>query len=337
MTAVVLAYGPEPMLGECVHALLASTGVDLDVVLVDNGCTGDAVDLLRDVPGVSVLSPGTNTGFTGGCNLGAQHAQAPVLAFVNGDAVVRPDAIEALVRALDDESIGLASGSLRLYHEPETMNSAGNPVHFTGLSWAGGLGEPAHRHGVARDVASATGAATVVRAERFAALGGFCEPMFAYCEDVDLSLRTWQHGWRVRYVPEAVVLHHYEFSRNPLKSYLLERNRLFLVATLYERRSLAVLLPVLLALECAVVVVALRQGWLREKVRGWWWLWKHRAEVSARRHDVQTARTSPDREVMRVMTGDFAPGESTGLTAPAILRMASRAYWSVARRLLRVG
>ena len=79
----------------------------------------------------------------------------------------------------------------------------------------------------------------MVRADRFAALGGFCEPMFAYCEDTDLSLRCWQRGWRVVLVPDAVVLHRYEFSRNPQKLFLLERNRLLMVLTVYSGRLLA--------------------------------------------------------------------------------------------------
>jgi GT2 family glycosyltransferase len=337
VTAVVLAYGDEPVLGECVQAILASTDVDVDVVLVDNGCTTDAVERQRETAGVTVVSPGTNTGFAGGCNLGARHAHGAVLAFVNGDAVVRPDALGALVAALDDDAVGLASASLRLYEQPELMNSAGNPMHFSGLSWAGGLGEPATAYAVARDVPLATGAATAVRADRFAELGGFAEEMFAYCEDAELSLRTWQHGWRVRYVPDAVVLHRYEFSRNPTKNFLLERNRLFLVGTLYERRTLAVLMPVLLALEVAVSLVALRQGWFRQKSAGWWWLWRHRDVVAARRRWVQASRRVPDRDLVGLLTGDFAPGDSTGLVAPPPLRAASRGYWAVARRLLAGG
>jgi GT2 family glycosyltransferase len=336
VSAVVLAYGAEPLLGECVHAILASTGVDVDVVVVDNGCTTDAVQRLRNVDGVTVVTPGHNTGFAAGCNIGARGARGEVLAFVNGDAVVRPDALHALVDALRDDEVGLASGSLRLYDQPDVMNSAGNPVHFTGLSWAGGLGEPSSAYAAPRDVTSATGAATAVRADRFAELGGFAEPMFAYHEDSELSLRVWQRGWKVRYVPGAVVLHRYEFSRNPQKSYLLERNRLFLVATLYERRTLLVVLPALLALEAAVAAVALRQGWFRQKARGWWWLWRNRGVVKARRREVQSARRVPDRELAGLLTGSFDPGESTGLAAPRALQAASRAYWAVARQLLGV-
>lgn len=337
VTAVILAWGAEPVLGESVAAVLASTGVSIDVVLVDNGCTTDAVDRVRETPGVTVITPGANTGFAGGCNLGARQARGDVVAFVNGDAVVRPEALAALAAALADDTVGLASASLRLYDEPEVINSVGNPVHFSGLSWAGGLGDPAGAHAHATDIASATGAAVAARAERFRALGGFAEPMFAYCEDAELSLRCWQRGWRVRYVPDAVVLHRYEFSRNSQKSYLLERNRLFLVGTLYESRTLAVLAPALLGLELAVALVALRQGWFRQKAAGWWWLLRHRSVVTARRREVQAARRVSDRALAYLLTGDFAPGASTGVAAPRVVRAGSRAYWTVARRLLARG
>ncbi len=333
VSAVVLAYGAEPLLGECVHAILASTGVDVDVVVVDNGCTTDAVQRLRNVDGVTVVTPGHNTGFAAGCNIGARGARGEVLAFVNGDAVVRPDALHALVDALRDDEVGLASGSLRLYDQPDVMNSAGNPVHFTGLSWAGGLGEPSSAYAAPRDVTSATGAATAVRADRFAELGGFAEPMFAYHEDSELSLRVWQRGWKVRYVPGAVVLHRYEFSRNPLKMYLVERNRLLLVLTLWSGRLLVLVALPLLALEAAVFAVALRDGWGRQKAAGWWWLLRHVGLVRRRRHEVQAARTVPDAALARLLTGDVEPGVPE-LAAPAVLRRASRVYWSVVRRAL---
>ena len=200
-----------------------------------------------------------------------------MLAFVNGDAVVRPDALRALADALDDDAVGLASASLRLYDEPDVMNSAGNPVHFSGLSWAGGLGDPPRVTPSRSDVASATGAATAVRADRFAELGGFCEPMFAYCEDAELSLRTWQHGWRVRYVPDAVVLHRYEFSRNPLEELPAGAQPAVPGRHALRARTLAVLLPPCSPSRPRSPLVALRQGWFRQKARGWWWLWRHRA------------------------------------------------------------
>jgi len=337
VTAVILAWGDEPVLEESVRAVLASEDVRADVVLVDNGCTSDAVDVLSSVAGVTVVRPGRNLGFAAGCNLGAKQAVGEYLAFVNGDAVVRSAALSALVAELGgpDSDIGLTTASLRLYDDPETLNSAGNPVHYLGLSWAGGLGvaAAAYEHGRSgpEDVASTTGAATVVRADRFAALGGFCEPMFAYCEDTDLSLRCWQRGWRVVLVPDAVVLHRYEFSRNPQKLFLLERNRLLMVLTVYSGRLLVTVLLPLLAMELAVLAMAARHGWAGRKIAGWWWLLRHAGLVRRRRREVQSARVVPDTQLVRLLTGDVTPGVD-GLSVPTMLRRVSVAYWALARR-----
>ena len=331
LTAVMLAWRDEPLLVESVHAVLASAGVEVDVVLVDNGCTSDAVERLSAVPGVTVVDPGDNLGFAGGCNLGARHATGELLAFVNGDAVVTPDALARLAAALTDD-VGLATASVRLYDEPDVINSAGNPVHFTGLSWAGGLGQPAAAYAESREVASASGAATACRADRFASLGGFCEPMFAYCEDTELSLRSWQRGWKVVYVPDAVVLHHYEFSRNPQKFYLLERNRLFLVLTVFGPGLLIGAFLPLLALELATLALAVRNGWARQKLAGWWWLLRHAGLVRSRRRQVRSERVVSDREFAGVLTGDL-DFDLPGLRVPALARRGSRGYWSIARRL----
>jgi len=114
VTAVMLAYGAEPWLETAVRALLASTGVELDVVLVDNGCTGDGVAQVKGLPGVRVLSPDHNTGYSGGCDLGAAEATGDWLAFVNSDAIVAPQALRRLVDVAAEPGVGLAQGSIRL-------------------------------------------------------------------------------------------------------------------------------------------------------------------------------------------------------------------------------
>jgi GT2 family glycosyltransferase len=207
-------------------------------------------------------------------------------------------------------------------------------VHVLGLSWAGHLGEPAADFAGEQRIASASGAAIVVRREVWDALGGFTEEFFAYCEDADLSLRCWQQGWEVRYVPDAVVAHHYEFSRNPLKFYLLERNRLAMVLTVYERRTLLLLSPALIAFELAMIAVALGNGWLPAKLRGYRWLSGHRSWLTDHRRDVQEARLRRDRDLADLLTARF---DQSALPLPrggGLLNAAMSAYWRLVRRLL---
>ncbi len=179
----------------------------------------------------------------------------------------------------------------RLADDPMLLNTAGNPVHFLMFSWVGGLGSP-HRRSTrpAHEVASVSGVTFAVRREVWHELGGFDDQYFAYCEDVDLSLRAWQAGYRVVVDPAAVVWHHYEYGRTPAKHYLLERNRLINLMTLPERRTRRLIAAPALAVEAGVLIVALRDGWWRDKLAGWRWLAQHRAQLAERRRRVEAGR-----------------------------------------------
>lgn len=334
VSAVVLAYGEEPWLSRAVQAVLDAKGVDTEVILVDNGAAGDAVERVRHLDRVRVLEPAANTGYAGGCRLGAAAATGQYLAFVNSDAIVEPDALSKVTEVAAEPGVGAAMASIRLADRPDLINTAGNPLHFAGLSWAGGNGEPASRYAQRRAVPSLSGCCFVIRRELWERLGGFAEEYFAYHEDTELSLRLWQRGLTVEYVPDAIVLHHYEFSRNERKFYLLERNRLITLLTTYQARSLLVLAPMLLLTEAAMVAAALAGGWLRPKARGWGWLWRHRAWLRARRRRLQRERTVPDRAVAARMTGRFDP---TNIEAPpgiGVYNAIAGGYWRLARRLL---
>ncbi|MDG4797441.1 glycosyltransferase family 2 protein [Micromonospora sp. WMMD1082] len=337
VTAVMLAYGPEPWLVDAARAVLASTGVDIELVLVDNGCTGDGVDVVKGLPGVRVIRPEENTGYSGGNNLGAAEATGDWLAFVNSDAIVAPDALARVVEVAAEPGVGAAMASIRLADDPDLINTSGNPLHFTGLSWAGGNGEPASAHARRTVVPSLSGCCFVISRPRWAELGGFPAEYFAYHEDTELSLRLWQRGLRLEYVPDAVVRHHYEFSRNDLKLYLVERNRLLTLLTAYQGRTLALLAPMLLLTEAAMFAAALAGGWARQKTRGWAWLWRHRDWVRARRRRLQAERTVGDGVIADLMTARVAPSNVAAPPGTGVFNAVAAAWWALAKPLLRQG
>ncbi|HEV2766350.1 MAG TPA: hypothetical protein VGV63_01425, partial [Acidimicrobiales bacterium] len=141
-------------------------------------------------------------------------------------------------------------------------------------------------------------------------------------------------GLSVVYVPEAVVMHRYEFSRNPRKLFLAERNRLCMVLTLYEARTLWLLSPALIGLEVAVVALAVSQGWWKQKLASWAWLLRRRCWLRERRRAVQTSRRVSDRALADRFATSLAPGN---LSLPAWLapldRLLAR-YWRLVRRFL---
>lgn len=318
MDVVVLAHGAEALLRDCVRAILGSEHVDVAVSVVDNGAA-EAVARLPADRRVTVVSPGRNTGFAQGCDVGAEAGDAEVIVFVNSDAVVAPGAVHALVDALDDDTVGLVTGCVLLPgpDEAPTVNAAGNPVHWLGFSWCGGYGRPRSEYANRRDVASISGALFAVRREHWRALGGFDPLYFAYHEDVDLSLRTWCSGKRVMYEPAAVCVHHYEFSRHPRKTFLLERNRLVTVLTVPSGATLRALAVPLVLTHVALLAYALthRDGgsWLR----AWWWVLTHPVELMRRRRRVQRGRRVADWAWVRLTEPVLQPHDPAHVRVPA--------------------
>jgi GT2 family glycosyltransferase len=204
------------------------------------------------------------------------------------------------------------------------------------MGWAGSFDEPADQHRQRRPVASASGAGMAIARSTWDRVGGFCDRYFAYHEDAELSLRCWQQGLQVVFVPEAVVVHHYEFSRNPDKLYLLERNRALFVLTLYETRTLLLLAPLLLLFEAAVAAAAVAGGWGGRKADGWRWLVRNHRWIGKTRRRLQSVRTVSDADLLHLFSTRLRPGH---FALPRWLRPAdaglSRTLGGICTRLSR--
>lgn len=336
VTVVVVAFGATPGLPDCVERLLGSVQVDVEIVVVDNGSTDGTLGIVGADDAVRIVDAGANAGFGAGCNRGVAESGREFVAFVNPDVLVEPDALFLLVEEAARDDVGIASASVRLLHEPELMNSAGGSIHFLGLGWAEGYRQPATSDiaSTDRDVIAASGAAMAMRRDRFEELGGFTEQLFLYHEDAELSFRCWLRGWTVRYVAGAVVLHDYEFGRNPRKLHLLERNRLVLVLTCYSSKLLAIVAPALVVYEVGVLALSVTQGWAGEKVGGWLWLVRNVRWLRRQRRLIQAGRRRPDRELVSLLAARFTGGQ---VEMPKAIEPGDRllgAYWRVASRWL---
>jgi GT2 family glycosyltransferase len=87
-----------------------------------------------------------------------------------------------------------------------------------------------------------SGGAVLLTTRFLADVGLFDEQLFLYYEDVDLSWRGRERGWRYRYVPESVVRHVHSASTvegSPRFDYYNERNRLLTLTRHADRRTVA--------------------------------------------------------------------------------------------------
>jgi GT2 family glycosyltransferase len=234
VTAIVVSWNTREHLARCLAALeAAADGLRVETIVVDNGSTDGSQAMVADeFPRARLIQLPDNVGFGRACNAGAAAGTGRAILLVNSDCELAPGALAVLGAALDaDATLGAvfarlvnADGTLQpSVHEalPTPWSQAGDVLFASSLRYAlyraPGLkrvllGGTLRRHAAAHDVAWGGAACVLVRRKAFEAVDGFDPRFFMYMEDVDLCARLGAAGFRLRYVPEAVALHHWGAS-----------------------------------------------------------------------------------------------------------------------------
>ncbi len=209
----------------------------LEVIVVDNASRDATPDLIpSQFPWVRLLKSSTNLGFTGGNNGGYGLSQGEFVFFLNPDTEIihtntperAADSLWQLFTAIsDDAAIGMVGPQLRYADNTQQDSRRRFPTPLTGFlesTWLGRLWpkNPWLRRmhmadwpaSFRQDVDWLIGAAMLARRTALEAVrladytGPFDENFFMYSEELDLCRRIKQAGWRIVYVPEALVVHY---------------------------------------------------------------------------------------------------------------------------------
>ncbi len=238
--AVIVHHRGQAMLERCLASLLASDGVELDVVVVSNHCQEALPALVDESPWVHRVVSDVSLGFSEANNFGVawarEHLGEPAYYyFINNDTESYPPSLASLVRELEDRPrAAMAGPKLLILGATDHYNSLGLNVTEDGWGWDEGIGQRVADYGEpppARQVLSVTGSALLTDAAVFHRIGGWTEVYEYYFEDIDLGIKVWKSGHEVVHVPEAVVLHQISATMtegSERKNFLFWRNRLFL-------------------------------------------------------------------------------------------------------------
>jgi len=196
---VVPVYNGANTIAACVDSLLALRYPEdrVEVLVVDNGSRDGTASVLTQYDGRVVRLSESTRGPGAARNAGLERASGDVVAFTDADCRVDPDWLMAVVAPLEDARVGIAGGTIR------AMPPVGDVERF---------GEAIHDHRRAIEVFEPPYAISMNWASRrtvLEELGGFDE-RFRRCEDVDLSYRMTQAGYRLAFAPAAIVFHHNE-------------------------------------------------------------------------------------------------------------------------------
>lgn len=343
VSIVVVTYNSVEHISKCLDSLRSQTHGPVEVIVYDNASTDGTQHLIRDCyPEVKFIEGEANIGFAAANNHASGLASGDFLAFLNPDTVVEPDWLWPLIETLEsDQTVGAVTPTLVFVEAPDTVNTCGNEMHLSGVTYCRGFGMPASG-GPPIEVGAVSGAAFALRREVFERIGGFEESFFLYYEDTDLSLRLRCAGFRCLAVPESKVRHAYKATFGHDKIYFLERNRYLYLLSLMSWRTLTVMFPSLLLMElvawgyCAMrgrqALTAKARAW-RDVVRSLPWVRQRRQRYASNcvNHTFVLHAFSPHLRIQYVGTGGrvlFRGLEMAGwVTAGPMLSMARLLGW----------
>jgi GT2 family glycosyltransferase len=336
LSVLIVAWNSREELARTLPALLPELRGEDELIVVDNDSSDGTADAVRELaPRARLVATGANLGFAAGCNAGAAVAGGELLVILNPDAMPLPGWGEAIRRPWRQGRGWAAWQALVADSGATEINSAGNPIHFTGIVWAGGHGEPiATAPAAPAEVPCLSGACLAIPLATWRRLGGFPERFFLYHEDVDLSLRLRLEGGTLGIEPAAVVDHDYEFGAREHKWRWLERNRLAFLVRAYPAPLLVLLAPALLATELALLAVAAAGGWGGQKLAADLEFLRWLPRLLRERRRVQAARSVSAAEFASWLTPDLDSPFISPAARSLPSRLLLRSYWRLTRLLL---
>ena len=183
--------------------MLASVPKNIPVVLVSNAGEDDNSPLaeLAKLHGTTLIINKSNKGFGSACNQGADILKTELILFLNPDTILKPNAINAMLAAVDAFPNAVA-------FNPRIISSSGTPFfkrksHLLPRSMKMKRGWPK----ADCEVSILSGAAMLVKKSIFEEAGGFDPAIFLYHEDDDLSVRLSKKFGKLYFVRDALVMH----------------------------------------------------------------------------------------------------------------------------------
>ena len=236
---------------ECLESInrLSVVGYQLSVVVVDNASSDDSIEKIQnDKLKFKIIENKENLGFAGGNNVGIKYAiknGADYVMVLNNDTIVHPDLVLRIIEATKKHSnFGVASPKIYFEREFEfhkeryKKDDLGKVIWYAGgqIDWDNVYGKTRGvdevdkgRYDEVEETDFATGTCMFLSRKALEKVGLFDEKYFMYYEDTDLSLRIKKAGFKVLYIPKAVVWHKVAQSSgigSKLNDYFTTRNRL---------------------------------------------------------------------------------------------------------------
>ena len=211
-TIVIPNINGKGWLKDSIESVYAQTEQNFQLIVVDNGSTDESLEQARSYcsrANFTLIENGTNTGFSHAVNQGIAMAESEYVVLFNNDAFAEPQWLAELIRTAETDPKIFAVQSLMIRHfDRELADDAGDYVTWMGFACKTGDGRRVSRYTKQKRIFSACGGAALYRKRILDEIGTFDENFFAYFEDVDLSWRANNAGYKKPALSHGKVLPH---------------------------------------------------------------------------------------------------------------------------------
>ncbi|MFN8006967.1 MAG: glycosyltransferase family 2 protein [Terriglobia bacterium] len=220
ISVVIVSWNTCHFLRNClVSALLACRrlGQETEMIVVDNASSDGSVPMVtREFPEVRIIVNSTNEGFASATNQGILCSVGQYVLLLNPDTRPFESSLQVLVEFLDSHPEAGAAGPLLLGRSGDVQPSYSRFPTLLRELWSlfhlerftrpsptrmGDLHQP-------RQVEAIGGACLLVRRTVLEEIGLLDERFFIYSEEIDFCRRMFDAGWRIYWIPQAVVTHY---------------------------------------------------------------------------------------------------------------------------------
>lgn len=219
LSAIIINYNGGELLKRTLSSLeaeLASLSEGAEIIVVDNASTDDSLSLIsKDFPQIRIICLPENSGFAKAANHGAKVSFGQYLLFLNNDIEIKPGSLSQLVTFLTAHSDYALVAPAVFNPDGSFQLSFGFDLNLFSEFFLKYLAQAYYAlvyrfcpSKMPRDIDWASGVALLIRRPAFFEIGGFDERYFLYIEDADLGLRLRRAGYKIRYLPEAKIVHH---------------------------------------------------------------------------------------------------------------------------------
>ncbi len=307
VVAVVVAADPGPHFAQTLSSLAQQDYENLSVLVVDAGSDEPIAERVAEVlPKAYLHRLAGDPGFSVAANQSLELVSgSPFLLFCHDDVYLEPDCVSTLMGELYRNNGGIACPKLVSWDDSRRLAQLGMGSDRFGVMFdqveRGEFDQD--QYDSVREVFVAPGGVQLVRADLFAALGGFDPGIKVLGEDLDLCWRAHVAGARVIVVPGAKARHRENMDERVNqreRRRLLARHRLRTVLVTAERRTMLTYVPLaflLVLLETLYALIAGRRGQARDIVASIPWNLSRLDDIRRRRRLVRRTRSASDNKV----------------------------------------